>query len=50
MKYVRYGGVQMTDEEKEDLKAFLLTFTDHNLLTDPAYSCPEELGEFGVGN
>ena len=50
MKYVRYGGVQMTEEQKADLKAFLLTFTDHDLLTDPAYSCPEGLGEFGVGN
>ncbi|MFC2123650.1 cytochrome-c peroxidase [Bacteroidota bacterium] len=50
MKYVRYGGVHMTVEQKADLKSFLLTFTDHDLLTDPAYSCPEDLGEFSVKN
>lgn len=48
MKYVKQNGVRMTDEEKADLKAFLLTLTDHELLTDPQYSCPDELGEFGI--
>jgi cytochrome c peroxidase len=48
MKAVKEKGVQLTDEEKADLKAFLLTLTDHDLLTDPQYSCPDELGEFGI--
>ncbi len=48
MKYVKENGVQMTSEEKADIKAFLLTLTDHELLTDPRYSCPDELGEFGI--
>ncbi len=48
MKGVKDGGVLLSDEEKADLKAFLLTLTDHDLLTDPKYSCPPELGEFGI--
>ncbi|HLF34067.1 MAG TPA: cytochrome c peroxidase [Cyclobacteriaceae bacterium] len=48
MKFVQYGGVHLTTEQKADLKAFLLTLTDHELLTDPAYSCPAELGEWGI--
>ena len=48
MKYVKENGVQMTSEQKADLKAFLLTLTDHELLNDPKYSCPDELGTFGI--
>ncbi len=48
MKYVKDNGVQMTDQQKADLKAFLLTLTDHELLTDPAFGCPDELGVFGI--
>jgi cytochrome c peroxidase len=48
MTFVQYGGGHLTAEQKKDLKAFLLTLTDHELLTDPAYSCPEELGAWGI--
>ncbi len=48
MTYVQYGGNHLTDAEKADLKAFLLTLTDHAMLTDPAYSCPSDLGEYGM--
>ncbi len=43
MKAVRYRGVQLKDQQKKDLKAFLLTLTDWELINDPAYSCPPEL-------
>ena len=46
MKYVRDYGVQLTDEKKADLKAFLLTLTDHELLTNPAFGPPSDLGEY----
>jgi cytochrome c peroxidase len=48
MKYVKENGVQMSEQEKSDLKAFLETLTDHELLADPRYSCPDELGSFGI--
>jgi cytochrome c peroxidase len=50
MKGIKEGGVQLTEENKADLKAFLLTLTDHELLSDPAYACPEELGVYGIRN
>ena len=40
MKQVKKGGVQLSDQGKEDLLAFLKTFTDHELLNDPAFSKP----------
>jgi len=40
MHWIAYGGVHLTQKEKEDLKAFLLTLTDYDLLSDPAYSRP----------
>lgn len=43
MKAVRYRGVQLSDQNKKDLKAFLLTLTDKELILDPAYACPQEL-------
>ena len=46
MKNVREKGVQLSDEEKEALKAFLLTLTDWDLINDPRYSCPPELKEW----
>jgi cytochrome c peroxidase len=48
MTYVQFGGNHLTSSEKADLKAFLLTLTDHDMLTDPAYSCPDDLGAFGM--
>lgn len=46
MKNVRENGVQLNDEDKAALKAFLLTLTDHELVNDPLYSCPPELREW----
>ena len=46
MKNVREHGVQLSDEEKADLKAFLLTLTDHELLNNPAYGPPSDIGEY----
>lgn len=48
MKNVNQGGVHLDDEEKAALKAFLLTLTDHELLTDPQYGPPAELGQWAV--
>lgn len=50
MKAVREHGVQLTEQKKSDLIAFLLTLTDRELLTDPFYSCPETLGKYGVSS
>ena len=46
MKYVRYDGVQMSDDQKADLKAFLLALTDHELVNDEQFSCPPELKDW----
>ncbi|MCC5928122.1 MAG: hypothetical protein JJU28_02650 [Cyclobacteriaceae bacterium] len=48
MKYVREGGVQMSQQMKDDLKAFLLTLTDHEMLSDPSYSRPSDLQDGSV--
>ncbi len=46
MKNVRQKGVQLNDEEKAALKAFLLTLTDHELIDSPQYACPPELKDW----
>jgi cytochrome c peroxidase len=46
MKAVRDRGVQLTTEQRDDLKAFLYTLTDRELLVDPRYQCPPELEEW----
>lgn len=46
MKNVRQQGVQLNDEDKAALKAFLLTLTDHELIKSPQYTCPGELKEW----
>ena len=43
MKNVRQEGVQLNDEDKAALKSFLLTLTDHELIHDQQFSCPQEL-------
>lgn len=43
MKNVRQQGVQLDDEDKAALKAFLLTLTDHEMIQSPQYMCPPEL-------
>lgn len=46
MKNVKDHGVQLSDQEKADLKAFLLTLTDHELLNNPAFGPPAGIGEY----
>lgn len=46
MKNVRQQGVQLSDEDKAALKAFLLTLTDHELVASEQFSCPPELEEW----
>ncbi len=48
MKNVRQKGVQLNDEDKAALKAFLLTLTDHEMIQNPQYTIPPELGEWSV--
>lgn len=40
MQFSGQGGVQMTPQEKADLKAFLLTLTDPDFINNPAYQPP----------
>jgi len=40
MKNVHQGGIQLTNQEKDDLKAFLLTFSDSDFITNPEFSQP----------
>ena len=46
MKNVRQQGVQLDDEDKSALKAFLLSLTDHEMIHNPQYNCPPELKEW----
>ena len=40
MKKVNQGGVQLTDQDKADLKAFLLTLTDSDFTNNPTFQLP----------
>ena len=40
MELVGNGGAQLTPMEKQDLIAFLKTFTDQEFLTNPEFSNP----------
>ena len=40
MKKVTQGGVQLTETDKSNLKAFLLSLSDYNFINDPQYSNP----------
>ena len=42
MKKVQQGGIQLTDEEKESLLAFLKTLTDNSFNENPDFSNPFE--------
>lgn len=48
MKNVRQKGVQLNDEDKAALKAFLLTLTDHEMIENPGYTSPTELREWSI--
>lgn len=41
MKSASQGGVQLTPSEKADLKAFLLTLTDTDFITNPDFQAPQ---------
>jgi cytochrome c peroxidase len=43
MHHVAKGGAQLTVQEKIDLKAFLLTLTDEEFLSNESFSRPEKL-------
>jgi cytochrome c peroxidase len=43
MHHLMTGGTRLTPTEKADLKAFLLSLTDQEFVTNPAYSRPEAL-------
>ncbi len=40
MKKVAQGGVQLSFQEKANLKAFLLTLTDEDFISNPKFSNP----------
>jgi cytochrome c peroxidase len=40
MEFVSHGGVELSEEEKAHLKAFLLTLTDFEFLNNPKFSNP----------
>jgi cytochrome c peroxidase len=40
MEFITHGGVQLTNQEKAFLKAFLLTMNDPNFITNPKFSNP----------
>lgn len=46
MHYINYGGTHLTQKEKADLKAFLLTLTDEEFTKNPALSKPDPLPEW----
>ncbi len=41
MKSVNKGGVQLTENEKTDLKAFLLSLSDDEFINNPSFQKPE---------
>lgn len=41
MKSVNNGGVQLTEDEKADLKAFLLSLSDNEFINNPRFQEPE---------
>tara|TARA_B100001179_G_C18460432_1_gene346935 strand:- start:537 stop:749 length:213 start_codon:yes stop_codon:yes gene_type:complete len=41
MKKVAEGGVQLTDKDKADLKAFLLSLSDPEFITNSAHLPPQ---------
>jgi len=43
MKHLNTGGNQLSDQQQQDLIAFLLTLTDHQFLTDTAFAKPSDL-------
>ncbi|MDW7691312.1 cytochrome c peroxidase [Flammeovirgaceae bacterium SG7u.111] len=50
MKQVKRGGVRLNKDDKVALKAFVLSLTDYDLLSDPQYSRPEDLRDGSKSN
>lgn len=48
IKGLNERGVHLSEDQKEDLHAFLLTLTDRSVLEDTALSCPGSLGTYGI--
>ena len=42
IEYAFQGGVQLSAEEKQLLKAFLLTLTDYEFIANPKFARPQE--------
>ena len=40
MEFSQSGGVQLDPQERAELKAFLLTFSDPDFINNPAFSDP----------
>lgn len=45
MHHMAQGGVQLTTQEKQDLKAFLLTLSDTSFIHNPAFESPSVFPE-----
>jgi cytochrome c peroxidase len=45
MHHIAQGGVQLTIQEKQDLKAFLLTLSDTSFIHNPAFESPSDFPE-----
>lgn len=45
MHHIQEGGVQLTPQEKQDLKAFLLTLSDPAFINNPEFGPPSEFPE-----
>jgi len=43
MHHVLKGGVQLTPQEKADLKAFILSLQDNEFLNNPEFSHPGKM-------
>lgn len=41
MHHLTAGGIRLTASEKADLKAFLLSLTDHDFITNPTFERPD---------
>ena len=43
MKHLSTGGNQLTDQQQQDLVAFLKTLTDYQFISDTAFARPSDL-------
>ena len=50
MHHISDNGINLTFSQKADLKAFLLTLTDHEFITNPNFSNPQTDSPFFIKN